>query len=97
MKYPRVVGLAAPLLLHAAVADAAGSFPAPEDFGAAEVVSVLSGPGALAMVGAGVVAAGVVYLRSRDWAQALTMLAALAIGGALCSQIPVATAFFFNS
>ena len=97
MKYPRVSGLAAPLLSYAAVARAAGSVPAPEDFGAAAVISLISGPVALIMVVAGLVAAGVVYFKSRDWGQALTMLAALAIGGALCSQIPVAPAFFFNS
>ena len=94
MKYRRVIGLAAPLLLHAAAADAAGS-GTPLDAVATQIVTVLSGPVALTMVAAGFVGAGIVYFMSRDFGHAFITLGALAIGGVLCSQIqPMATFFF---
>jgi type IV secretory pathway VirB2 component (pilin) len=94
MKYKRVIGLAAPLLLQTAAAHAAGS-GTPVDAVATQIVTVLSGPVALIMVAAGFVGAGIVYFMSRDFGHAFITLGGLAIGGVLCSQIqPMATFFF---
>src|SRR5713226_9345250 len=94
MKGKSVIGLTAPLLMHAAVAHAAGS-GTPLDGVATQIVTVLSGPVALTMVAAGFVGAGIVYFMSRDFGHAFVTLGALAIGGVLCSQIqPMATFFF---
>ena len=94
MQYRRVIGLAAPLLLQAAAAHAAGS-GTPLDTVATQIVTVLSGPVALTMVAAGFVGAGIVYFMSRDFGHAFITLGGLAVGGVLCSQIqPMATFFF---
>jgi len=94
MKCKSVIGLAAPLLLQAAAAHAAGS-GTPVDAVATQIVTVLSGPVALIMVAAGFVGAGIVYFMSRDFGHAFITLGGLAIGGVLCSQIqPMATFFF---
>lgn len=59
------------------------------------MTTVLSGPVALIFIIAGFVGAGLMYFLSRNFEHALMTLAALGIGGVLCSQIQPFSTYFF--
>jgi type IV secretory pathway VirB2 component (pilin) len=88
MQYRRVSGLTVPLLLPAAVAHAT------LDSVTLQVKAVLSGPVALTLAVLGLVGATIVYLIERD-GRTFIMLAALAAGAALSSQLQPLAKFFF--
>ncbi len=94
MKATKVMALTAPLLLCGASAWAAGA-GSPLATPATELVTALSGPGALIMIACGFIGAGVTYFVSRDFTHAFLVLGALVIGGVLASQIQTFAAYFF--
>jgi hypothetical protein len=89
MQYRRVIGLAAPLLMQAAVAHAT------IDPITLQVMAVMNRWVALIMIVVGLVGAGIVYLMERDFRHAFITLSALAVGGVLCSQFQSLVTFFF--
>jgi len=60
-----------------------------------EVIRLVSGPIALALMVAGLLAGGTVYLLKRDRELALFTLAALVVAGVICWQLPPPVAYLF--
>jgi hypothetical protein len=90
----KIFALAAPILLYGASAWAAGA-GSPLATPATQLVTALSGPGALIMIACGFIGAGVTYFVSRDFTHAFLVLGALVVGGVLASQIQTFAAYFF--
>jgi hypothetical protein len=62
---------------------------------ATQVMQIVSGPIALLLIIAGFAGAGIIYFLGRNFEVAFVTLAALAIGGVLCSQIQTMATFLF--
>ena len=60
-----------------------------------EIIRLLSGPIALALMVAGLLVDGIVYLLKRDRELALFTLAALRVGGVICWQLQPLVAHLF--
>jgi len=60
-----------------------------------EIIRLLSGPIALALMVAGLLAGGTVYLLKRDRELALFTLAALVVAGVICWQLQPLVAYLF--
>jgi len=60
-----------------------------------ELIRLLSGPIALALMVAGLLVGGIVYLLNRDRELALFRLAALMVGGVICWQLQSLVAYLF--
>jgi type IV secretory pathway VirB2 component (pilin) len=67
----------------------------PLDSVATQILAIVSGPIALLLIIAGFAGAGIIYFLGRNFEVAFVTLAALAIGGVLCSQIQTMAAFLF--
>src|SRR5271169_50496 len=67
----------------------------PLDTVSTQVMTMVSGPIALLLIIAGFAGAGVIYFMGRNFEVAFTTLAALAIGGVLCSQIQTMATYLF--
>jgi len=60
-----------------------------------EVIRLVSGPIALALMVAGLLVGGIVYLLKRDRELALFTLAALVVAGVICWQLQPLVAYLF--
>jgi type IV secretory pathway VirB2 component (pilin) len=67
----------------------------PLDTVATQVMQMVSGPIALLLIIAGFAGAGIIYFLGRNFEVAFVTLAALAIGGLLCSQIQTMATYLF--
>ena len=95
MRMKRVSTLTAALLLCGATAAFAATSGTPLDTVATQVMQIVSGPIALLLIIAGFAGAGIIYFLGRNFEVAFVTLAALAIGGVLCSQIQTMATFLF--
>jgi type IV secretory pathway VirB2 component (pilin) len=94
MKKLTTIQLAALTLWSAGSAFAATS-GTPLDTVATQVMQMVSGPIALLLIIAGFAGAGIIYFLGRNFEVAFVTLAALAIGGVLCSQIQTMATYLF--
>jgi hypothetical protein len=60
-----------------------------------QALALLAGPIPWLMIIAGLVGAGLVYFMSRNAEAAFLILSTLAVGGVLCSQVQLLTAYLF--
>jgi len=67
----------------------------PLDTVATQVMRIVSGPIALLLIIGGFAGASIIYFLGRNFEVAFVTLAALAIGGVLCSQIQTMATFLF--
>ena len=95
MKLRRIVALTALAIPYGAVAAFAATSGTPLDTVATQILAIVSGPIALLLIIAGFAGAGIIYFLGRNFEVAFVTLAALAIGGVLCSQIQTLAAFLF--
>jgi type IV secretory pathway VirB2 component (pilin) len=95
MKVRRIVALTALAIPYGAVAAFAATSGTPLDTVATQILAIVSGPIALLLIIAGFAGAGIIYFLGRNFEVAFVTLAALAIGGVLCSQIQTLAAFLF--
>ena len=95
MKVKKISILTAGLLLCGATAAFAATSGTPLDTVATQVMQLVSGPIALLLIIAGFAGAGIIYFLGRNFEVAFVTLAALAIGGVLCSQIQTMATFLF--
>src|SRR5215472_6045130 len=95
MKLRRIVALTALAIPYGAVAAFAATSGTPLDTVATRILAIVSGPIALLLIIAGFAGAGIIYFLGRNFEVAFVTLAALAIGGVLCSQIQTLAAFLF--
>ena len=95
MKIKRVASLTTPILLYGATNLLAATSGTPLDTVATQVMRIVSGPIALLLIIAGFAGAGIIYFLGRNFEVAFVTLAALAIGGVLCSQIQTLSTFLF--
>jgi type IV secretory pathway VirB2 component (pilin) len=95
MRTSRVLTFTAPLVLSGATAAFAATSGTPLDTVATQVMQIVSGPIALLLIIAGFAGAGIIYFLGRNFEVAFVTLAALAIGGVLCSQIQTMATFLF--
>src|SRR5690242_5649206 len=94
MRGRRIATIAISLLLYGGAAFAATS-GTPLDTVATQIMTIVSGPIALLLIIAGFAGAGIIYFLGRNFEVAFVTLAALAIGGVLCSQIQTLATFLF--
>ena len=95
MKVKRVIALTALAIPYGAAAAFAATSGTPLDTVATQILTIVSGPIALLLIIAGFAGAGIIYFLGRNFEVAFVTLAALAIGGVLCSQIQTLAAFLF--
>jgi type IV secretory pathway VirB2 component (pilin) len=95
MRMKTVSILTTALLLCGATAPLAATSGTPLDTVATQVMQLVSGPIALLLIIAGFAGAGIIYFLGRNFEVAFVTLAALAIGGVLCSQIQSMATFLF--
>src|SRR5260370_39935448 len=95
MKIRRVIALTALAIPYGAAAAFAATSGTPLDPVATQVMQIVSGPIALLLIIAGFAGAGIIYFLGRNFEVAFVTLAALAIGGVLCSQIQTMATFLF--
>ena len=95
MKVKNISTLTAALLLYGTTAAFAATSGTPLDTVATQVMQLVSGPIALLLIIAGFAGAGIIYFLGRNFEVAFVTLAALAIGGVLCSQIQTMATFLF--
>jgi type IV secretory pathway VirB2 component (pilin) len=95
MKIKRVASLTAAILLYGGTTVLSATSGTPLDTVATQVMNIVSGPIALLLVIAGFAGAGIIYFLGRNFEVAFVTLAALAIGGVLCSQIQTPAKFLF--
>ena len=95
MRIKRVGSLTLPILLYGATTAVAATSGTPRDTVATQIMTIVSGPIALLLIIAGFAGAGIIYFLGRNFEVAFVTLAALAIGGVLCSQIQTLAAFLF--
>ncbi len=95
MRVKPVISLTLPILLYGATAALAATSGTPLDTVATQIMTIVSGPIALLLIIAGFAGAGIIYFLGRNFEAAFITLAALAIGGVMCSQIQVLAAFLF--
>src|SRR6266481_10191213 len=95
MKARRVIALTALAIPYGAAAAFAATSGTPLDTVATQILTIVSGPIALLLIIAGFAGAGIIYFLGRNFEAAFVTLAALAIGGVLCSQIQTMATFLF--
>ena len=95
MRIKRVGSLTLPILLYGVTTALAATSGTPLDTVATQIMTIVSGPIALLLIIAGFAGAGIIYFLGRNFEVAFVTLAALAIGGVLCSQIQTLAAFLF--
>jgi type IV secretory pathway VirB2 component (pilin) len=95
MRVRRVIALTAMAIPYGAGAALAATSGTPLDTVATQILAIVSGPIALLLIIAGFAGAGIIYFLGRNFEVAFVTLAALAIGGVLCSQIQTLAAFLF--
>ncbi len=95
MKVTRIIALSAMAIPYGAAAAFAATSGTPLDTVATQIMTIVSGPIALLLIIAGFAGAGIIYFLGRNFEVAFVTLAALAIGGVLCSQIQTLATFLF--
>jgi type IV secretory pathway VirB2 component (pilin) len=95
MRIKPVGSLTLPILLYGATTAVAATSGTPLDTVATQIMTMVSGPIALLLIIAGFAGAGIIYFLGRNFEVAFVTLAALAIGGVLCSQIQTMATFLF--
>ncbi len=95
MSVKRIVALSAVAIPYGVTAAFAATSGTPLDTVATQIMTIVSGPIALLLIIAGFAGAGIIYFLGRNFEVAFVTLAALAIGGVLCSQIQTLATFQF--
>ncbi len=95
MRVKRVIALTALAIPYGAVVAFGATSGTPLDTVATQILAIVSGPIALLLIIAGFAGAGIIYFLGRNFEVAFVTLAALAIGGVLCSQIQTMATFLF--
>jgi hypothetical protein len=91
----RVMSQAVVIVLSSTGSAFAATSGTPLDTVATQVMRIVSGPIALLLIIGGFAGSSIIYFLGRNFEVAFVTLAALAIGGVLCSQIQTMAAFLF--